>query len=97
MSKLFSSFCWYCLITVPIMVGLTVFVKFTKLGKAMRAVEQNPVAAQLMGIHVDRVIGATFVIGGALLLLLIKALMPAPIAVEVGTVTRGPLTVTDCK
>lgn len=35
-----------------------------------------------------------FVIGGALLLLLIKALMPAPIAVEVGTVTRGPLTVT---
>lgn len=54
------------LITVPIMVGLTLFVKFTKLGKAMRAVEQNPVAAQLMGIHVDRVIGATFVIGGAL-------------------------------
>jgi len=54
------------LITVPIMVGLTVFVKFTKLGKAMRAVEQNPVAAQLMGINVDRVIGATFVIGGAL-------------------------------
>lgn len=34
-----------------------------------------------------------FVIGGALLLLLIKALMPEPIAVEVGTVTRGPLTV----
>ncbi|MBC8114038.1 MAG: branched-chain amino acid ABC transporter permease [Candidatus Saccharimonas sp.] len=53
-------------VTVPIMVGLTLFVKFTRLGKAMRAVEQNPVAAQLMGIHVDRVIGATFVIGGSL-------------------------------
>ena len=53
-------------ITVPIMLALTLFVKFTKLGKAMRAVEQNPVAAQLMGIHVDRVISATFVIGGAL-------------------------------
>lgn len=53
-------------ITVPIMVGLTLFVKFTSLGKAMRATAQDPVAAQLMGINVDRVIGATFVIGGAL-------------------------------
>lgn len=35
-----------------------------------------------------------FVIGGALLLLLIKALMPEPITVEVGAITRGPLTVT---
>ena len=35
-----------------------------------------------------------FVIGGALLLLLINALMPKPIAVEVGATTRGPLTVT---
>ncbi len=53
-------------VTVPIMTGLTLFVKFTKLGKAMRATAQNPVAARLMGINVDRVIGATFVIGGAL-------------------------------
>lgn len=53
-------------VTVPIMVGLTLFVKYTKLGTAMRATAQNPVAAQLMGIDVDRVIGATFVIGGAL-------------------------------
>lgn len=54
------------LITVPIMVGLTVLVKFTRLGKAMRATAQDPTAARLMGINVDRVIGATFVIGGAL-------------------------------
>ena len=52
--------------TVPIMVGLTLFVRFTKLGKAMRATAQNPVAAQLLGIDVDRVIGATFLIGGGL-------------------------------
>lgn len=54
------------LVTVPLMVGLTVLVRFTKLGKAMRAVAQNPTAARLMGIDTDRVIGATFFIGGAL-------------------------------
>ncbi len=54
------------LVTVPLMIALTVVVKFTKLGKAMRAVAQNPTAAQLMGIDTDRVIGATFFIGGAL-------------------------------
>lgn len=53
-------------ITVPLMLGLTLFVRYTKLGKAMRAVAQNPVAAQLMGIDIDRVIGVTFAIGGAL-------------------------------
>ncbi|MBI2435371.1 MAG: branched-chain amino acid ABC transporter permease [Candidatus Hydrogenedentes bacterium] len=53
-------------ITVPLMIGLSVLVRFTRLGKAMRAVAQNPVAARLMGIDVDRVIGATFIIGGAL-------------------------------
>jgi len=53
-------------VTVPLMIGLTLFVKFTRLGKAMRATAQNPTAAQLMGIDVDRVIGATFLIGGAL-------------------------------
>jgi branched-chain amino acid transport system permease protein len=53
-------------ITVPLMIGLTAFVRMTKTGKAMRAVAQNPTAAQLMGINVDRVIGITFVIGGAM-------------------------------
>jgi branched-chain amino acid transport system permease protein len=53
-------------VTVPLMVALTVFVRFTSLGTAMRATAQNPVAAQLMGINTDRVIAATFAIGGAL-------------------------------
>jgi branched-chain amino acid transport system permease protein len=53
-------------LTIPLMLGLTLFVKFTRLGKAMRATAQNPVAARLMGIDVDRVIGATFLIGGSL-------------------------------
>jgi branched-chain amino acid transport system permease protein len=53
-------------VTIPAMVLLTVFVRSTRLGKAMRATAQNPTAAQLMGIDVDRVIAATFAIGGAL-------------------------------
>jgi branched-chain amino acid transport system permease protein len=53
-------------LVAAIMVALTLLVKYTRLGKSMRATAQNPVAAQLMGINVERVIGGTFVIGGAL-------------------------------
>jgi branched-chain amino acid transport system permease protein len=53
-------------VTVPIMIALTLFVKYTKLGKAMRATAQDPIASQLMGIPSNRVIGVTFAIGGAL-------------------------------
>jgi branched-chain amino acid transport system permease protein len=53
-------------VTVPTMVALTLFVRYTTLGKAMRATAQNPTAAALMGINVNRVISATFAIGGAL-------------------------------
>ena len=53
-------------VTIPAMVALSLFVNYTPLGKAMRATAQNPTAARLMGINVDRVIGATFAIGGAL-------------------------------
>lgn len=53
-------------ITVPLMIGLTLLVRFTKLGKAMRAVEQDQGAAQLMGINTEEVITITFFVGGAL-------------------------------
>jgi branched-chain amino acid transport system permease protein len=53
-------------VTVPLMAVLWLFVKTTPLGKAMRATAQDPVAAQLMGINTDRVIGATFALGGGL-------------------------------
>jgi len=52
--------------SLVVMGALFLFVTRTKLGKAMRATAQNPTAARLMGIDVDRVIGATFLIGGAL-------------------------------
>lgn len=53
-------------VTVPLMIALTLFVRFTRLGTAMRATEQNPTAAALMGINVNRVVALTFGIGGAL-------------------------------
>ncbi len=48
-----------------LMVGLTILVRYSALGKAMRAVSQDKDAARLMGIDVEKVIGFTFLIGGA--------------------------------
>jgi branched-chain amino acid transport system permease protein len=52
--------------TALVMIGLTFLIKFTKIGKAMRATAQDKTMAVLVGINVDRVISATFVIGSAL-------------------------------
>ena len=49
-----------------IMVGLQLFVKFTKQGKAMRAVSEDKEAAVLMGINVNSTISLTFAIGSGL-------------------------------
>jgi branched-chain amino acid transport system permease protein len=46
--------------------GLALLVYRTRLGTAMRATAQNPQVARLMGVDVNRVIAATFVIGAAL-------------------------------
>src|SRR5205807_2633051 len=43
-------------IAVVLMLGLHLFVNQTRLGKAMRATAQDPEAARMMGIDVDRVI-----------------------------------------
>ena len=53
-------------VTIPLMIGLRLFVQRTKLGKAMRATAQNASAAAIMGIDVERVIMITFFIGGAM-------------------------------
>lgn len=48
------------------MVVLTLFIQYTKMGKAMRATAQNRKMAMLLGIDADRVISLTFIIGSAL-------------------------------
>ena len=50
----------------PLMAGLTWFVGYTRLGKAMRATAQQRQAAKIVGINADRVIALTFCIGGGL-------------------------------
>jgi branched-chain amino acid transport system permease protein len=52
--------------TAVIMVALTWLIKFTRIGKAMRATAQDRKMALLVGINVDNVISVTFVIGSAL-------------------------------
>ena len=54
------------IISVVIMLALWLLVDKTKLGKAMRATAQNQEVAGLMGININRVISATFVIGASL-------------------------------
>src|SRR5436190_740567 len=49
-----------------LMIGLRLFVQRTRLGKAMRATAQNRDAAKMLGIDIDSVITATFLIGGGL-------------------------------
>ena len=53
-------------VTSAVMVVLTLFVKYSRLGRAMIAVSEDRAAAQLMGIDVDRIITITFAIGSAL-------------------------------
>jgi branched-chain amino acid transport system permease protein len=53
-------------VTVAVMAALTLFIKYTRLGRAMIAVSEDKGAAQLMGINVNGIITITFAIGSAL-------------------------------
>lgn len=53
-------------VAISMMGALTLMIHRTRLGIAMRATSQNPQVAGLMGIDVNRVIAATFIIGAAL-------------------------------
>ena len=53
-------------LTLVIMLGLTLLVNRTPLGRAMRATAQSKSVAQLMGVNINQVIASTFIIGSAL-------------------------------
>jgi len=53
-------------VTGTTMILLTILIKFTRMGKAMRATAQDRKMAMLAGININRVISTTFVIGSCL-------------------------------
>ena len=53
------------LTTTIVMVLLTFMIKFTRVGKAMRATSQDREMAMLVGVDVNRVISITFIVGSA--------------------------------
>ena len=54
------------LVALAMMAGLLLLVHRTRLGRAMRAVAENPASAALMGVDINAVISITFMIGSAL-------------------------------
>jgi len=52
-------------VTAIVMALLTFMIKFTRMGKAMRATAQDREMALLVGIDVNRVISVTFIVGSA--------------------------------
>ncbi len=52
--------------TIVCMSGLTLFIRYSRMGRACRAVAEDLTMANLLGIQTHRVISMTFVIGSAL-------------------------------
>ncbi|MDY0163274.1 ABC transporter permease subunit [Desulfobotulus sp.] len=52
--------------TAVVMVLLTLLIRYSRTGKAMRATSQDREMALLVGVNVDRVISSTFIIGSSL-------------------------------
>lgn len=57
---------WVLLISIVLMVGLEIFIRYTKSGRGIRAISQDKDTAGLMGVNVDATVSKTFAIGSAL-------------------------------
>jgi len=53
-------------VSAILMIGLTIFIGRTMIGKAMRAISLDQDTCKLMGINVNKIIGLTFIAGSAL-------------------------------
>lgn len=53
-------------VSLGLMVGLAMLVSRSRLGRGMRAIAENPHAARVLGVNVDRVTAVTFAISSAL-------------------------------
>ena len=51
-------------LAIVVMLGLWILVEYTRLGRGMRAVAENPRVASLMGVNPNGIITLTFAIGG---------------------------------
>ncbi|MBX6765591.1 MAG: branched-chain amino acid ABC transporter permease [Actinomadura rubrobrunea] len=51
---------------ILMMIALDQFVNRTRLGRGIRSTAQDPETAVLMGVNIDRVVSATFAVGGAM-------------------------------
>ena len=51
--------------TAVVMILFTLLIRYTRIGKAMRATAQDKVMAQLVGININKVIMVTFLIGSS--------------------------------
>jgi branched-chain amino acid transport system permease protein len=51
---------------IAMVVALEAFIRRTRTGRALRATAQDPEAAALMGVNIDRIVTVTFFIGGLL-------------------------------
>lgn len=54
------------IVSIVLMILLWIFIQRTKIGKAMRAVSDDPMAASIVGINPDRLILFSFLVGSAL-------------------------------
>ena len=54
------------LLACGLMAALLWFIKASRMGRAMRATEQNAEVAGLMGVNIDRIISFTFLLGSAI-------------------------------
>ena len=71
-------------ISVVLVVALGLLVARTRLGRGMRAIAENPTAARVLGVNVDRVTATTFAISSAL-----GAVAGALFALNVNTAQLG--------